>query len=403
MAPISFRTAGESHGRGLTALLEGIPAGLSLEMERDVDPELVRRQGGYGRGRRMAIESDRAEIVSGVRLGETLGSPICMLIWNRDWENWTAAMSPLPPGPDESPKALRAMYLPRPGHADLVGVLKYDRRDTRDILERASARETAARVACAAVSRRLLAEFGIAIGSHVRSIGDVEARQLTALPEDLNQAADKSPVRTLDEEAEARMMEAIDRAKEDGDTLGGVFEVVVTGVPVGLGSYVSWDRKLDARLAGAVMSIQAIKGVEIGLGFEGAGRRGSRVHDPIVREELAARSGGFARSSNGAGGLEGGVTTGEPLVVRAAMKPISTLMKERLPSVDLRDGSAQSAATERSDVCAVPAAAVVGEAMVALTVVDAFLEKFGGDSMTELRRNFEGYVAYLSARGWGER
>ncbi len=403
MPPISFRTAGESHGRGLTALLEGIPSGLSLEMERDVDPHLARRQGGYGRGRRMEIESDRAEILSGVRLGETLGSPISMLIWNRDWENWTVAMSPLPPHEGENPKALRAMYLPRPGHADLVGVLKYDRRDTRDILERASARETAARVACAAVARRLLSEFGIAVGSHVRSIGDVEAPPPKSLPDDLNTAADASPVRTLDVEAGARMMEAIDQAKEEGDTLGGVFEVVVSGVPVGLGSHVSWDRKLDGRLAGAVMSIQAIKGVEIGLGFEGAHRRGSRVHDPIVLEEAADRSGGFSRSSNGAGGVEGGMTTGEPLVVRGAMKPISTLMKHRLPSVDLRDGSAQSAATERSDVCAVPAAAVVGEAMVALTVADAFLEKFGGDSLSELRRNFEGYLAYLSERGWGER
>lgn len=403
MAGISFRTAGESHGRGLIALIEGIPAGLSLEMERDVDPHLARRQGGYGRGRRMEIESDRAEIISGVRLGETLGSPIGMLIWNRDWENWTVAMSPLPPGVDENPKALRAMYLPRPGHADLVGVLKYDRRDTRDILERASARETAARVACAAVARRFLSDFGIEVGSHVRSIGDVEAPPLEELPEDLSAAADASPVRTLDPDAGDRMMAAIDRAKEEGDTLGGIFEVVVSGLPVGLGSHVSWDRKLDGRLAGAVMSIQAIKGVEIGLGFEGARRPGSRVHDPIVRDTAADRAGGFARSSNGAGGLEGGVTTGEPLVVRAAMKPISTLMKHRLPSVDLRDGSAQSAATERSDVCAVPAAAVVGEAMVALVVADAFLEKFGGDSMSEVRRNFEGYVAYLTGRGWGVR
>ncbi len=403
MTPISFRTAGESHGRALTALLEGIPAGLSLEMERDVDPQLARRQGGYGRGRRMDIESDRAEILAGVRLGETLGSPISMLVWNRDWENWTVAMSPLAPDPGENPKALRAMYLPRPGHADLVGVLKYDRRDTRDILERASARETAARVACAAVCRKLLGEFGVRIGSYVRSIGDVEAESPDSLPDDLNALSDASPVRTLDEEAGSRMMQAIDRAKEEGDTLGGIFEVVVTGLPVGLGSHVSWDRKLDGRLAGAVMSIQAIKGVEIGLGFEGARRRGSQVHDPIVLDKAADRAGGFARSSNGAGGVEGGVTTGEPVVVRGAMKPISTLMKHRLPSVDLRDGSAQAAATERSDVCAVPAAAVVGEAMVALTLADAFVEKFGGDSMTELRRNFEGYVAYLSERGWGER
>ena len=403
MAPISFRTAGESHGRGLTTILEGIPAGLPLDMARDVDPELARRQGGHGRGRRMQIESDRAELLAGVRLGETLGSPISMLIWNRDWKNWTVAMNPVAPDPDENPKALRAMYLPRPGHADLVGVLKYGRRDTRDILERASARETAARVACAAVVKRLLSEFGIRVGSYVRSIGDVEAPDPDALPDDLNRAADASPVRTLDEEAARRMIEAIDRAKEEGDTLGGVFEVVVTGLPVGLGSYVSWDRKLDGRLAHAMMSIHAIKGVEIGLGFEGARRRGSRVHDPILRDAAAVRTGGFVRSSNGAGGLEGGITTGGPLVVRGAMKPISTLMKNRLPSVDLRDGSTRVGATERSDVCAVPAAAIVGEAMVALIVADAFLEKFGGDSLGELRRNFDGYLAYLSARGWGER
>jgi chorismate synthase len=400
---LSFRTAGESHGKGLTALLEGIPAGLSLEMERDVDPELARRQQGYGRGRRMQIESDRADLLSGIRLGETLGSPLSMVIWNRDWENWTVAMSPLPPDPEGNPKALRAMYLPRPGHADLVGVLKYHRRDTRDILERASARETAARVACGAVAKRLLAEFGIQVGSFVRSIGAVEARDPDPFPQDLNRAADASPVRTLDPQAEARMIEAIDQAKEAGDTLGGTFDVVATGVPVGLGSHVAWDRKLDGRLAGAMMSIQAIKGVEIGLGFEGARRPGSRVHDGILRDDDDHLTGGFARASNGAGGVEGGVTTGTPVVVRAAMKPISTLMKNRLPSVDLREGLPDEAATERSDVCAVPAAAVVGEAMVALVLADAFLEKFGGDSVEELRRNFDGYLAYLTQREWGGR
>jgi len=400
---LSFRTAGESHGKGLTALLEGIPAGLALEMERDVDPELARRQQGYGRGRRMLIESDRVDLLSGIRLGETLGSPLSMVIWNRDWENWTVAMSPLPPDPEGNPKALRAMYLPRPGHADLVGVLKYHRRDTRDILERASARETAARVACGAVAKRLLAEFGIQVGSFVRSIGAVEARDPDPFPQDLNRAADASPVRTLDPQAEAKMIEAIDEAKEAGDTLGGTFDVVATGVPVGLGSHVAWDRKLDGRLAGAMMSIQAIKGVEIGLGFEGARRPGSRVHDGILRDDADHLTGGFARASNGAGGVEGGVTTGTPVVVRAAMKPISTLMKNRLPSVDLREGSPDEAATERSDVCAVPAAAVVGEAMVALVLADAFLEKFGGDSVEELRRNFDGYLAYLTQREWGGR
>ena len=401
MGRISFSTAGESHGRGLTALIEGIPAGLSLEMKRDVDPELERRQGGYGRGRRMQIESDRAELLSGVRLGETLGSPISMLIWNRDWENWTTAMSHLPPAEDANPKALRPHYLPRPGHADLVGALKYDRRDVRDILERASARETAARVACAAVAKRFLAEFGIRVESHVTSIGPVDA-QVIELPEDINQVADRNPVRCLDEGAVTRMMAEIDGAKEKGDTLGGVFEAVALGLPVGLGSYVSWDLKLDGRLARAVMSVHAVKGVEIGLGFEGARRPGSGVHDPIVRAEERSRSGGIVRASNRAGGLEGGVTTGEPLLVRGAMKPISTLRK-RLPSVDLRDGSDGDAAVERSDVCAVPAAAVVAEGMVALTLADAFLDKFGGDSLSEVRRNFDGYILHLKERGFGER
>ncbi len=401
MGRISFSTAGESHGRGLTALIEGIPAGLSLEMKRDVDPELERRQGGYGRGRRMQIESDRAELLSGVRLGETLGSPISMLIWNRDWENWTTAMSHLPPAEDANPKALRPHYLPRPGHADLVGALKYDRRDVRDILERASARETAARVACAAVAKRFLAEFGIRVESHVTSIGPVDA-QVIELPEDINQVADRNPVRCLDEGAVTRMMAEIDGAKEKGDTLGGVFEVVALGLPVGLGSYVSWDLKLDGRLARAVMSVHAVKGVEIGLGFEGARRPGSGVHDPIVRAEERSLSGGIVRASNRAGGLEGGVTTGEPLLVRGAMKPISTLRK-RLPSVDLRDGSDGDAAVERSDVCAVPAAAVVAEGMVALTLADAFLDKFGGDSLSEVRRNFDGYILHLKERGFGER
>ncbi len=401
MRRITFRTAGESHGRGLTALIEGIPAGLSLEMVRDVDPELARRQGGYGRGRRMQIESDRAELLSGVRLGETLGSPISMLIWNRDWENWTVAMSHDPAEPGANPKALRPHYLPRPGHADLVGAFKYDRRDVRDILERASARETAARVACGAVAKRLLRSLGVTIGSHVVSIGPVEASEHD-LPEDLNSAADASPVRCLDAPAAERMMAEIDRAKERGDTLGGVFEVVASGLPVGLGSYVSWDARLDGRLAGAVMSIQAIKGVELGMGFEGARTPGSGVHDPIVRDDDRRRAGGMGRSSNRAGGLEGGVTTGEPLVVRAAMKPISTLRK-RLPSVDLRDGSMGDAAVERSDVCAVPAAGVVGEAMVALVLADALLEKFGGDSVGEVRRNLDGYLQYLRDRGFGER
>jgi chorismate synthase len=399
MRRISFRTAGESHGRGLIALMEGVPAGLLLQMERDVDPELRRRQGGYGRGRRMQIESDRAEVVGGIRLGETLGSPLALLIWNRDWENWQTAMSPLPPEEGGNPKALKPHYLPRPGHADLVGALKYDRRDVRDVLERASARETAARVACGAVAKRLLSLFDIRVESHVLSIGPVAASPPEVLPEDLNDVADRSPVRCLDEDATARMMKAIDDAKQWGDTLGGVFEVVARNVPVGLGSYVAWDEKLDGRLAGAIMSIQAVKGVDLGLGFAGAYLPGSEVHDAIVRSEDRPRTGGLGRASNRAGGLEGGVTTGEPLRARGAMKPISTLRKP-LPSVDLRDGSVGDAAVERSDVCAVPAAAVVGEAMVALVLADAFMEKFGGDSVTEVRRNFESYLTYLATRGF---
>ncbi len=397
MRRISFRTAGESHGRGLLAILEGLPAGMPLSVERDVDPDMKRRQGGYGRGRRMQIESDRIELISGVRLGETLGSPIGMLLWNRDWKNWTTAMGHAPPDPEGNPKALRRMHLPRPGHADLVGALKYDRTDARDVLERASARETAARVACGAVAKILLRQFGIAVGSHVVSIGGVECALPDELPDDLNAAADASPVRALDPEAAVRIMASIDRAKREGDTLGGVFEVVVRRVPVGLGSYVSWDAKLDGRIAGAMMSIHAVKGVELGLGFEGARRPGSRVHDPIHPAPGDPPPSGYARPSNRAGGLEGGVATGEPLVVRAAMKPISTLRK-RLPSVDLRDGSTADAAVERSDVCAVPAAAVVGEAMAALVVADALVEKFGGDSLSEMRRNHEGYIAYLRAR-----
>jgi chorismate synthase len=350
----------------------------------------------------MKIESDRAEVLSGLRLGETLGSPLAMIVWNRDWENWEKAMSHDPPDQEENPKALRAMYLPRPGHADLVGVLKYDRRDTRDILERASARETAARVACGAVAKRLLSQFGIVVESHVLSIGGEVAQMPDELPERLNASADGSPVRTLDPEAEARMTDAIDRAKEDGDTLGGVFEVVARGAPVGLGNYVSWDQKLDGRLAQAVLSIQAVKGVEVGDAFQGAVRFGSQVHDAIVAAPQRPRTGKLGRATNRAGGLEGGVTTGEPILVRGAMKPISTLRKP-LPSIDLRNGEAADAAVERSDVCAVPAAGVVGESMVALVLADALLEKFGGDSVNELRRNFDSYLSHINNRGFEER
>ncbi|MFL5385850.1 MAG: chorismate synthase [Longimicrobiaceae bacterium] len=396
MSPFRFTTAGESHGPALAAVVEGVPAGVPLAAEA-IDAELRRRQGGYGRGGRMRIESDRAEILSGVRHGETLGSPVTLLVRNRDWENWTAAMSPSPVDNADDDAAMRRVFFPRPGHADLVGALKYDRTDARDILERASARETAARVAAGAVAKALLGAVGITVGSHVVSLGGVVAAPPDALPDDLNAASDPSPVRCLDAEAEGRMIDAIDAAKAAGDTLGGVVEVVARGVPAGLGSHVAWDRKLDGRLAGALMSIQAIKGVEVGLGFEAAARPGSRVHDAIVLDG-SAQGGGYGRTGNNAGGLEGGITTGQPIVVRAAMKPISTLMRP-LGTVDLRTGEPAEAVRERSDVCAVPAAGVVAEAMVALVLADALLEKAGGDSLAELRRNLEGYRARIGERG----
>jgi chorismate synthase len=340
----------------------------------------------------MRIESDRAEILSGVRHGETLGSPIAMQIRNRDWENWTVAMSAAPLTEPADDETLRRVFMPRPGHADLVGVLKYDREDARDILERASARETAARVAVGAIAKQLLSQLGVTVGSHVVMLGGIEAALPAELPRDLTAATDASPVRCLDPDAEIKMIDAIDEAKRNGDTLGGVFEVVVDGLPVGLGSHVSWDRKLDGRLAGALMSIQAIKGVEIGMGFEAGARPGSRVHDAIVGGDH-----GYGRAGNAAGGLEGGITTGLPLVVRAAMKPISTLMRP-LGTVDIRNGEKADAVRERSDVCALPAAGVVGEAMVAIVLAGAVLEKFGGDSMGELKRNLHGYLAQVEGR-----
>ena len=324
-----------------------------------------------------------------------------MLVPNRDWANWEDVMAA-----DGAPGDLRRRRVtrPRPGHADLVGVLKYDRVDARDILERASARETAARVAAGALARRLLEEFGVEIGSHVVSLGGVRAISPSPLPIPLNETADRSPVRVLDSKAEAEIVARIDAAKRDGDTLGGEIEVVARGVVLGLGSHTSWDRKLDGRLAGMLMSIPAVKGVEIGMGFDAARRKGSEVHDPIEADAagapVAGPRGGFRRLSNNAGGLEGGMTTGEPLVVRVAMKPISTLMSP-LKTVDLSTGEAANAQSERSDVTAVPAMGVIAEALVALVLADAMLEKFGGDSLGELRRNFDGYVAGLGRR-WSE-
>ncbi|HET7469268.1 MAG TPA: chorismate synthase, partial [Gemmatimonadales bacterium] len=354
---LRFTTAGESHGKALVAVVEGLPAGLPVSAEW-VDRDLLRRMQGYGRGARMKIEQDRVEWLSGVRAGETLGSPVAMLIPNRDWANWQDVMAHEAADPGELRR--RRVTRPRPGHADLVGVLKYDRVDARDILERASARETTARVAAGALARRLLDEFGVEIGSHVVSLGGVMVPRPADLPAPLNAAADQSEVRVLDRSVEPEIVRRIDAAKKAGDTLGGEVEVVARGVVVGLGSHVSWDRKLDGRLAGALMSIPAVKAVEIGLGVEAARRPGSAVHDPIDpgSSDKPPSPGdpraGFSRRTNNAGGLEGGITTGEPLVIRVAMKPISTLMSP-LPTVDLATGQPANAQSERSDVTAVPA------------------------------------------------
>ena len=384
---LRFLTAGESHGQALVATLDGVPAGVTLDVDA-IDGQLRRRQGGYGRGRRMAIESDRVEVLSGVRRGRTTGAPIALLIRNKDWVNWEQTMFTSPEMPPDATGTRRPpVTRPRPGHADLAGSIKYGHADIRDVLERASARETAARVAAGAVARQILGRFGIDVVSHVFVIGDIalpDDRVVT--PAEARKLADDEPLRCVDPEIQQRMIAAVDAAREAGDTLGGAFEVIVTGVPVGLGSYVQWDRKLDGRLAQAIMCIHAIKAVGIGIGPEVAFRPGSRVHDEILppaghnRERLV-------RPTNRAGGLEGGVTNGEDLRVTGFMKPISTLMKP-LRSVELTTMSEAPAAIERSDVCAVPAAAVVGEAMVALVVADAFLEKFGGDSIEEIEQHY---------------
>jgi len=397
---LRFLTAGESHGQGLVVILEGMPAGLPLDFEQ-VAAELRRRQVGYGRGRRMQIESDRAEVLSGIRLGETLGSPIALLIKNKDWENWRQTMSvEAEPAANAGGPNRPAVTRPRPGHADLAGTVKYDRQDIRDVLERASARETAARVAAGSVARQLLMRFGIEIVNHVIAIngvgipdpGAVTFEQARALSAD-------SPLRCVDPVIEQRMIEEIDRAREAGDTAGGAFEVIVRGLPAGLGSYVQWDRKLDGRLGQALMSIPAIKGVGIGLGPIVAALPGSRVHDEILPGSPGRKPTAFGllRPTNNAGGLEGGVTNGEELRVTGYMKPIATLMKP-LRSVDLPTMTEALATVERSDVCAVPAAGVVGEAMVGLVLADAFLEKFGGDSIGELERNFLTYVEHVRRR-----
>jgi len=395
---LHFTTAGESHGKALVVIVEGVPAGLPISAAV-IDRDLARRMQGYGRGARMKIEADRIEWLAGVRAGETLGSPIAMLIHNRDWANWEDVMA-AEGTPGEARR--RRVTRPRPGHADLVGVLKYDRVDARDILERASARETTARVAAGAVARCLLGALGVEIGSHVVSLGGIRSMAPSPLPSPLNDVSDASAVRMLDANAEAAVIARIDKAKKDGDTLGGEVEVIASGLPVGLGSHVSWDRKLDGRLAGTLMSIPAVKGVEIGMGFEAARRPGSEVHDPIVSREsqVASRDprAGFQRIGNNAGGLEGGMTTGENLVVRVAMKPISTLMSP-LKTVNLATGTEANAQSERSDVTAVPAMGVIAEALVALVLADAMLEKFGGDALSETRRNLDGYLV-AAGRRW---
>jgi chorismate synthase len=384
---LRFYTAGESHGQGLLAFLSGLPAGLRVDAAY-VNRELQRRQGGYGRGGRMKIESDTAQFLSGVRHGRTIGSPIAILIENRDWENWKEALAV-----EDHPET-RAKYKPlsppRPGHADLAGCLKFNLRDARYVLERASARETAARVALGGLAKLFLKEFGIEVASHVVAVGSVALPDHSVPFERILALRDRADIvlNCVDAETEARMKAQVDEATQTRDTVGGTFEVVARGVPPGLGSCAQWDEKLDGQLAQAVMSIQAVKGVEIGTGIENAAARGSKVHDEIGYSREAAR---FTRQSNRAGGLEGGITNGEDVVVRGYLKPVSTL-RQPLESVDLETKQSVKAAYERSDVCVVPAAGVIGEAMVALVLARAFLEKFAGDSLEETRRNFDGYM-----------
>ena len=388
MSKLRFTTAGESHGQALVAILEGLPAGLRVDVE-GIDEELKRRQWGYGRGGRMKIERDHAEILSGVRHGLTLGSPIALMIQNKDWANWTDVMSAEPR--DVPEEKSRRVKRPRPGHADLAGGQKYDARDLRNVLERASARETAARVACGALAKQLLAAFDAEIKSHVIQLGGVPETPLAVDWDGISGIADDAPLRCADIEAQQRMVELIDETKRAGDTLGGIFEVVARGLVPGLGSHTSWNSKLDGRLAQAVMSIPAVKAVAIGAGVEAAALPGSQVHDEIFYNNQAQE---FVRHTNRAGGLEGGVTNGAELRVRGFLKPISTLRRP-LRSVDIDTKEEESAAFERSDVTAVPAAGVIGEAMIALVLADAMVEKFGGDSLGEMRRNFDGYRRQL--------
>jgi chorismate synthase len=389
-------TAGESHGQALSAIVEGVPAHVEID-STFLDYHLARRRLGFGRGARQNFEADKISILGGVRLGKTQGGPISIQVANSEWPKWEKVMSADPVEPSEIEGLARNAPLtrPRPGHADLVGMQKYDFDDARPILERASARETAARVALGAVARAFLEQsVGITILSHVISIGAVRVPEIAALPDYVDmERIDADPVRCADPETSAKMIEEIDRAHSDGDTLGGVCEILAYNLPPGLGSHVHWDRRLDARLAGAMMGIQAIKGVEIGDGFTTATRRGSKAHDEIERNA----SGAIVRRSDRAGGTEGGMSNGEILRVSIAMKPISTVPKA-LDTIDVVTGEAAKAINQRSDVCAVPAAGVVGEAMAALVLAEAVLEKFGGDSVAETKRNFESYMAHLRFR-----
>ncbi|WP_457639517.1 chorismate synthase [Persephonella sp.] len=387
MGVLRFLNAGESHGPALTAIIEGIPSNLELSSEY-INRELARRQQGYGRGGRMKIEKDRVEILSGVRFGKTLGSPITLMVRNRDWENWTDIMAV-----EGQPVEKKEIKNPRPGHADLTGGIKYGFSDLRNVLERASARETTTRVAVGAVCKRLLEDVGITIGSYVVSIGELSVKELMQeIPlEERFKNAEKSEVRIPVPEEDEKFKKLIDLAKEEGESLGGVFEVFATGVPAGLGSYVQWDRRIDGKIAQAFMSIQAIKGVEIGEGFQLAGKFGSQAHDEI----FWGKERGFYRKTNRAGGVEGGMTNGEPVIVRAAMKPIPTLMRKKsLRSVNIETKEPFDAAKERSDVTAVPAAAVVGEAMLAVVIAEALLEKFGNDDWNEIKERIFQYIQH---------
>lgn len=383
-----FTTAGESHGKALIAIVEGLPADLPIDTAK-INHELWRRQQGYGRGGRMKIETDTIEFLSGVRHGKTLGSPVALMIENRDFVHWTEIMSSEPL--ENQPKNPRIVARPRPGHADLAGGQKFGKRDLRDVLERASARETAARVACGAIAKQLLENFGIEVKSHVIKLGEVPETPLTKTFDEISRIDENSLLNCADAEIEKQMIALIDRAKADGDTLGGIFEVVARNVPVGLGSHVSWNEKLDGRIAQAFMSIQAVKAVEIGEGVANAGRFGSKVHDEIRFENE-----NFIRTTNRAGGLEGGITNGEELRVRGYLKPIATL-KKPLRSVNIETKEADSAAFERSDVTAVPAAGVIGEAMLAIVLANSMREKFGGDSINEMKTNFENYAESLKS------